>query len=102
MLCWLITLHNDILFLISLWIQKRRCQSYSPLELYSKLNEHMHNSIGKYLHRSWCSKFNKYLSGQHYVIRTDHRPQLGLVTNRNATPKTPSPWMLCWSLMLGG
>lgn len=47
-------------------------------------------------------KFQIYLYGRHFEIRTYHKPLLGLFTTDKPTPNTLSPRMILWSLLLSG
>ncbi|KAJ8873841.1 hypothetical protein PR048_024677 [Dryococelus australis] len=71
MLCWLITFHDDILFLYTMHL----CVSQ---------NEELRIVAG-------ILKFHNYWYGRHFEIYTDHKTLLGLFMDRNATPLILSP-----------
>ena len=47
-------------------------------------------------------KFNYYLAGREFLIRSDHKPLLGLLGERKPIPIMASPRMVRWALMLSG
>ena len=47
-------------------------------------------------------KFHQYLYGRPFLIRTDHKPLLGLLSSDKALPLAVSPRILRWRLMLAG
>ena len=45
-------------------------------------------------------KFHQYISGQHFVLFTDHKPSLGLFGENKSLPERASPRILRWAIML--
>ena len=50
---------------------------------------------------SGVKKFNYYLAGRSFVIRSDHKPRLGLIGERKPLPEMVSTRMIRWALLLG-
>ena len=48
------------------------------------------------------SKFHQFVYGRPFVIKTVHKPLLGLLSPDKALPQTVSPRLLRWRLQLGG
>ena len=51
---------------------------------------------------SGVKKFNYFLAGRPFVIRTDHKPLLGLIGEQKSLPVMASPRVMRWAMMLSG
>ena len=51
---------------------------------------------------SGVKKFNYYLAGRPFVIRTDHKPLLGLIGEQKTLPVMTSPRVMRWAMLLAG
>ena len=51
---------------------------------------------------SGVKKFNYCLAGRPFVIRTDHKPLLGLIGEQKSLPVMASPRVMRWAMLLAG
>ena len=51
---------------------------------------------------SGVKKFNYFLAGRPFVIRTDHKPLLGLIGEQKSLPVMASPRVMRWAMLLAG
>ena len=51
---------------------------------------------------SGVKKFHFYLAGRPFVIRTDHKPLLGLIGEQKSLPIMASPRVMRWAMLLAG
>ena len=51
---------------------------------------------------SGVKKFNYFLAGRSFVIRTDHKPLLGLIGEQKSLPVMASPRVMRWAMLLAG
>ena len=92
---------------IGVVLSQRTAQGERPVAFYSRsLNpteqRYSHTDKEALAVVSGVKKFTYYLAGRPFVIRTDHKPLLGLIGERKPIPAMASPRMVRWALLLGG